>query len=320
MNFENVSTADLIAQTSGNPGIVPDAAVPIQQPTAQAAPVQDTGESEFSKTLQDAISGFAQSATFGLSDEIGALTLMALNGGDYDTQLALSRSRLDAAAERSPVASAIGGAVGVAPAVVAGLASANPILLETGIGTLTGFGTGEGAKDSLQGGLFGSMLSFGGGAAGKGLANFVKTPVATRLSNMFKKSAGKFTNNKVDDLAAKVAEDVVAGGSEKFSTSSVKLGEVLTDFGGKAVDFANKHPFISGAALGVGTPGGAVTGSILATDAILRGVGKVAPNALPIAGARLGRAGNGPADQPRQPPIDSLESISTDELIRSMSN
>ncbi len=252
------------------------------------------------ETALDAGTGFSQGATFGLGDEIFAGTRGLGNfignrfaGGnaalsdEYSDVLNKERERIVQSTITSPIASVVGNIIGQAPAVVAGLATGNPIAAQTAIGALSGFGSGEGLENSVDRAAREAGFSIAGGAAGKALQKFGTTQNLTQ--RIFTKITNFARNKKIEKAIANIkpgADPIEIANAAQTAINTVGKASKITSV-------IDKNPVKVAAGLlaagSVGVPLATTAGVVLTTKALAGAAEKVIPGILPTLGSAAAR-------------------------------
>ena len=149
-------------------------------PSPAAPPAAPEEGGGFLRTVDDAVRGIADVATFGFADEIaaklGAMTGVGSAGGDYEANVAAERAR-DAEGGAARLAGQVGGALLVPGAAASTLRGA--VGIGAAQGAAYGLGSGEGeVLDRLPSAGVGAVV---GGAAG-GAVRTVANALSARAS------------------------------------------------------------------------------------------------------------------------------------------
>lgn len=258
----------------------------------------------FKQTLVDGLTGFAQGATLGLGDEIAAANAAATNfifsGGetsvtdDYTAFLTADRQRIAQSVAQSPIANTIGNSIGVSPAMSMGLVSKTPVMFETVLSAITGFGRGEGAKDSLQTAGIDGALSFVGGSAANGITNATKVPIIERITNFLGKNTIKKSEKLLEQVnSGELTKDAAVSAVNKLKRNNEILGKLS-----KATDVISDSPIKLGAGLSAlgasGVPGAGLLGGGILTSKAIQASDVLVPNINTVIGGQLAKIASDP--------------------------
>lgn len=260
--FDAAHSGDLVTAAHGNPdgtfGQVPEGMV-LNPITGQMTSRDLLAGNIKPGIAASGITGGAQGATFGLSDEgIGALNAIIPGNGTagqrYDFGREYARAMLDAARRDHPVA-AYGGEIGGSLALPLGaMKSTGKLALDMGKSALVGgamsgaygFGTGEGgagdrlvnAKDAAQ---YGAAIGGAIPLAGAGIKKIaerimergaIKAAAANAPTTEQLRSAGNAAYKAIDDAGVSVKTDVAKAGLADIADALRGEGVGL-DVGGK---------------------------------------------------------------------------------------